>query len=146
MKIIDAINQIDNLKHNTYGHNDKIQWLSRVDGMVKRLIIDTHEGGNAVVFNGYDEDTDLQTELLIPEPFAEAYLRWLEAQIDYANGEYRKYNNSMEMFNTSWNAYQNYYNRTHMPKGKNMKFFAGDELSGKYQSANGVARITIEEV
>jgi hypothetical protein len=123
MKIIEAISKTDDLKHNTYSQSDKMGWLSRLDSMVKRLVIDTHEGGENVNFTGYDANTDLNTELLIPAPFDEAYLRWLEAQIDYANGEYRKYNNSIEMFNTSWNGFQNYYNRTHMPKGKSMKFF-----------------------
>lgn len=123
MTIIEAINQIDSLKHNTYTQADKVKWLSRLDSMVKRLIIETHEGGEYVDFYGYDDTTDLDTDLLIPEPFDDAYLRWMEAQIDYTNGEYDKYNNSVEMFNSVWKDYQNYYNRTHMPKGKTMKYF-----------------------
>lgn len=123
MTIIEAINKIDNLKHNTYSQTDKIEWLSRLDEMVMRLIISTHEGDEDVEFNSYDIDTDLSTEMLIPAPFDEAYLRWLEMQIDYANGEYSKYNNSSEMFNTAYKDYQNYYNRTHLPKGKSLKFF-----------------------
>ena len=123
MKIIEAINKIDDLKHNTYSQEDKVGWLSRLDFMVKRLLIDTDEGGEGVTFTGYTPDTDPDTEMLIPEPFDEAYLRWLEAQIDFTNGEYAKYNNSIEMFNTVWQNYQNYYNRTHLPKGQSMRFF-----------------------
>lgn len=122
MKIIEAISQLDELKHNTYTQSNKVQWLSRLDAMVKKQIIDTHEG-EEVIFNGYDESTDMNTELLIPEPFDEVYLRWMEAQIDYHNGENERYNNSMDMFNTSYNAYQNEYNRTHMPKGKRIRYF-----------------------
>ena len=121
MKIIEAINEIDSLKHNTYSQDNKVSWLSRLDAMVKREIIDTHEG--EVTFTGYDSLTDLQTELLIPAPYDEAYLRWLEAQIDYNNGEYDKYNNAIEMFETAFEGFRNYYNRTHMPKGKKFKFF-----------------------
>ena len=123
MKIIEAINRIDSLKHNTYSNNEKLAWLSRLDSMVKRLIIDTHEDGEDITFTGYDDRTDMETEMLVQAPFDEVYLKWLEAQIDYTNGEYGKYNNAIVMFNTSWKEYQNYYNRTHMPKGKNMKFF-----------------------
>lgn len=123
MKIIEAINKIDDLKPNDYDQSDKVVWLSRLDAMVKNHVIDTHEGGESVNFAGYDVDTDLETVLLIPEPYDEAYIRWLEAQIDYTNGEYAKYNNSIEMFNASWKGYQNYYNRTHMPKGCHMRFF-----------------------
>ena len=123
MKIIDAIIGIDALKHNTYTQTDKLQWLSRLDWMVKKHIIDTHEGADAVTFTGYDDSTDIQTELLVPAPYDEVYLRWMEAQIDYHNGEYGKYNNAVDMFTTSYEAYQNYYNRTHMPVGKHMKYF-----------------------
>ena len=123
MKIIEAINQIDSLKHNTYTEADKVAWLSRLDAMVKKHIIDTHEGDEGVIFTGYDDLTDLQTELLVPAPYDEVYLRWMEAQIDYHNGEYERYNNAIDMFNTAYEGYQNYYNRTHMPKGKKFKFF-----------------------
>ena len=122
MTIIEAINRIDALKHNTYTREEKVEWLSRLDAMVKKFIIDTHEG-DEVTFTGYDDNTDINTELLVPAPFDEVYLRWMEAQIDYHNGEYEKYNNAIDMYNTAFNGYQNHYNRTHMPKGKGFKYF-----------------------
>ena len=122
MKIIEAINQIDSLKHNTYSKSNKVEWLSRLDTMVKTHIIDTHEGEAA--FTGYDDGTDLQkTELLVPAPYDEVYLLWMEAQIDYYNGEYDKYNKAIDLFDAAYEGYRNYYNRTHMPKGKKFKFF-----------------------
>ena len=123
MKIIDAINRLDALKFNTYSQSDKVEWLSRLDSMVKKQIIDTHEGAEAVTFTGYDDSTNLDTELLVPVPYDEMYLRWLEAQIDYHNGEYDKYNNSILMYQAAYDGYANYYNRNHMPKGQKMKFF-----------------------
>lgn len=123
MKIIEAINGIDSLNHNTYTEQDKVQWLSRVDWMVKKHVIDTHEGAEEVTFTGYDDMTDHNTELLVPAPHDELYLRWMEAQIHYHNGEYGKYNNAIEMFNTTYEDYKRYYNRTHMPKGKQFKYF-----------------------
>lgn len=123
MKIIEAISKLDSLKHNTYTQSDKVSWLSRVDSMVKKHIIDTHEGADEVTFTGYDDSTDLQTELLVQEPFDELYLRWLEAQIDYSNGEYNKYNQSIQMFKADYDSYANYYNRNHMPLGKSFKYF-----------------------
>lgn len=123
MKIREAITQIDSLKHNTYSIKEKIAWLSRLDGMIKRLVIDTHEDGEDITFTGYDDSTDQETELLVPAPFDEMYIRWLEAQIDYANGEYDKYNNSILMYQVTYDGYARYYNRNHMPKGKKIKFF-----------------------
>lgn len=122
MTIMDAINTVDNLKHNTYSQDDKVKWLSQLDHRIMRLIIDAHEGGRRS-FNGYDQDTDGDTKLLVPAPFDEIYLRWLEAQIDYNNGEYGKYNNSITMFNTVYKDYENYYRRTHMPKGQKITYF-----------------------
>lgn len=122
MKIIEAITRIDAVKPNTYLQSEKIAWLSTLDAMVKKNIIETHEG-DEVEFTGYTEDTDLNTVLLIPEPYDEAYLRWMEAQIDYYNCEYDKYNNAVDSFNAVYEDYRNYYNRTHMPKGKKFKFF-----------------------
>lgn len=122
MTIMEAINTTDNLKHNTYTYDDKVKWLARLDGRVKREILDTHEGRKHH-FWPYDNETDPSAELLIPEPFDEIYLRWLEAQIDYANGEYSKYNNSIDVFNALWQNYVNYYNRNHLPKSRGYRFF-----------------------
>ena len=122
MTIIEAINQLDSLKHNTYSQNDKIRWLSGLDWMVKKQIIDTHAGSDQITFTGYDETSDINTELLIPAPYDEVYLRWLEAQIDYANGEYGKYNNAITMFNTAFDAFSKYYTRNNMPVSNGPRF------------------------
>lgn len=123
MTIMDALYRIDELKPNSYSQTEKIKWLSSLDGVIKSEIIDTHEGGEDKVFNGYGEEEELTTVLLVPAPYDDIYLRWLEAQIDYANGEYGKYNNSIAMYNTAYTAYANHYNRTYMPKGKKFKYF-----------------------
>ena len=122
MKIIDAINRLDALKFNTYTQPEKIDWLSRLDSMVKNQIIDTHEGSEAVTFGGYTADTPSDTVLLVPAPYDEVYLRWMEAQIDYHNGEYDKYNNAILMFNTAFEAYAAYYNQNHMPVNRGRRF------------------------
>jgi hypothetical protein len=123
MTIGEAIERIDSVKHNTYTNADKIRWLSDLDGTIKRLIIDTHEGFEDVPFEGYTDATELATELLVPAPFDLIYVRWLEAQIDYYNGEYGKYNNAVLMYNAEYEAYANDYNRTHKPLGKQFKYF-----------------------
>ena len=75
------------------------------------------------MFEAYDDTTDLDTELLAPAPYDDVYIRWLETRIDYANGEYGKYNNSMVAYNDFYDSFKNHYNRNHMPKGKALKFF-----------------------
>ena len=122
MTLIEAINRIDILKPNTYTQQEKVKWLSTLDGIIKKEIIDTHEGADKVCFNGYDENTLLDTELLVPAPYDDLYLRWLDAQIAYANGEYSRYNNGVQAYNDTYAAYERNYNRTHMPIGKKFKF------------------------
>ena len=122
MNIIDAITRVDALKPNGYRQSEKIWWLSMLDWTVKREIIDTHEGGEGVVFNGYNDETLLTTELPIPAPYEEAYIHYLEMKIDYANGEYGKYNNSLSMFEAAFDAFKKYYNREHKPIGRGRRF------------------------
>jgi hypothetical protein len=124
MTIMDAICRMDELKPNSYSQAEKIKWLSTLDGIVKSEIIDTHEGGEKIEFKGYDENTDFSTKLLVDAPHDIIYIRWLEAQIDYANGEYGKYNNTLVAYNDAYSVFEKYYNRTHMPisKGKRFKF------------------------
>lgn len=123
MTIAEAIQSIDNYKPNTYSEMDKIQWLSKLDGVVKMEIVDTHENGENVPFNGYDENTPLDTELIAKAPYDDIYTSWLESRIDYANGEYAKYNNSITVFNTAYSSFASAYNREHMPIGVKTKYF-----------------------
>lgn len=122
MTISEAINRTDDVKPNAYTETRKILWLSELDGMIKSDIIDTHHDGENIVFTGYDIDTDISTELLVPAPYDVLYLRYLEMKIDYTNGEYGKYNNSMTMFNMAYSAFENYYNREHMPISRGSRF------------------------
>lgn len=123
MTLIGAINHIDSIKPNSYSEQDKRLWLSTLDGLVKHEIIDTHKGAEAVSFSEYTDATPLTQELLVPFPYDDVYIRWLEAQIDYANGEYGKYNNSITMYNVAFSNYEKYYNRTHMPIEKTWSNF-----------------------
>lgn len=123
MTIIEAVNKIDALKPNNYTTENKVAWLSTIDGIIKKEIIDTHEGADKVTFTGYDSNTPTDTVLLVPAPYDDIYVRWLEAQIDYNNGEYGRYSNSMTMYNASYSAYERFYNRNNMPISKGFKYF-----------------------
>lgn len=122
MKIIDAISRLDALKFNTYKQDDKVQWLSRLDSMVKEQIINVHEGADAISFSGYTADTPTDTVLLVPAPWDEIYLLWLEAQIDYHNHEYDSYNNAIVRFNAAFEDYQKHYNSAHKPVQRGRRF------------------------
>jgi hypothetical protein len=105
-----AIELIDSKKPNAYSEEDKMSWLSEVDGMVRRLVIKE----DAAEPYQYPEDGD--KELLIPAPFDMAYIFFIEAMIDYNNREYKNYNNSVSMFSQRFEEYRKAYIRENMPK------------------------------
>ena len=141
MTIIEAINKIDALVPNMYLLQEKLSWLSRVDSLLDKEVISTHEPNRhfhrlpgIIVyrdepvpdpehghhrqerFHGYDENTPQDTVLIAPEPYDDLYIYFMQMQIDYFNGEYDKYNNSAQMFQSAYDAFKNYWNRTHTPK------------------------------
>ena len=122
MTVIEAINYTDDIKPNNFAQETKLGWLSKLDGMIRAEVVDTHEGGEDAPFVGYGEE-DLGAVLLVPPPYDDIYVKWLEAQIDYANNEYEKYNNSAAAFNSAYTAFSGQYHRTHMPKGTKIKFY-----------------------
>lgn len=166
MTLMEAINHLDAVKPNSYGQREKITWLSNLDGLIKKEIIDTHEHNvelienkstgkvdlvafdmvidsfsinekgeyvsnkgttyenkQAVIAYGkgvkypYSEYTeaDLTKKLIASAPYDDIYIKWLEAKIDYANGEYQKYNNSALAFNEAYQRFARAYHREHRP-------------------------------
>lgn len=113
MTIFEALERVDGLKFNTYSREEKIRWLAEVEGNIACQIL--HQ--DQFVF---DADTPEETMLLAPAPFDNIYLRWLEAQIDYHNGEYEKFNASILLYNSAWEALANYIQRN--ARGKNCRF------------------------
>ena len=67
------------------------------------------------VFNGYTVE-DMNTELLVCDSYADLYVDYVFAMIDYVNQELDRYSNSMMMFNEKYKDFKNYYNRTHKHK------------------------------
>ena len=116
---MEAIRRIDELKHNTYTVGEKIMWLSELDGNVKKTVYDTHlpnEGETVTEFTGYTEE-DVEDgdgpELLIPAPWESVYVLWLQAQIDYYNAEYDRYNNAIISANSVLQSFESAYHRSH---------------------------------
>lgn len=125
MTINEAITRTDSVKPNEYSLNDKIKWLEMLDDRIMREIIDTHEMPEEIYFYGYtNTPIDIRKEeLLMPFPaFEGVYTSWLMAQIDFANMDTARYNNSMIMFNQLYSELCAYVNANFMPKGKELKY------------------------
>ena len=123
MKIFEAIEEIDKLKPNLYGPNEKIKWLSRLDMKVQIEQIDTHEQEEPrEAFKGYTDD-DMDKQLLVGEPWDEMYIHWLSAQIDFNNREFENFNASNAMFESVYSSFRNAYNQSHMPIGTKKTYY-----------------------
>ena len=117
--ISSVIAQVDAIKPNQYTALQKIQWLSECDSMVFSEVIAKHAPDNDApsAFIPYEESTDPDTTLLARPPHDVIYRHYLTAQIDLANQELLRYNNSSAMFNTAYQAFRAWYTRCHMPLG-----------------------------
>ena len=54
-------------------------------------------------------------ELLVEPPHSKIYAEYVMARIDYANGEYDKYDNTMQMFNAFWGEFSRWFARVYAP-------------------------------
>ena len=123
MTINDAIGRLGSLMQDTYSVQDKVRWLSEVDGKVKATIVDVHEDGGPGHCCQYDPDLDMDLELLVGPPFEEVYLRYLEAQIHYHNEEYDRYDAAIALFERLLEEYRNWYHRRHRSKSVKIRYF-----------------------
>lgn len=132
-----AIEKVDRLKPNSYSEEDKLGWINELEGMVKRLVfqwdekylkeIETQYENGDISEEEYNEiirktkplvcPDDLETELLVPDPFEDIYTLFLEAKIDYYNREYGNYNNSAMMFEAQYNEFKKDYIRHNRARG-----------------------------
>ena len=119
MTIQKALDLIDEMKPSQIGDEQKIAWLSQLDDRIFREIFLTHEKDPAApeTFTGYGPATDRETVLLAPAPYDEIYRFYLEMQIDLADMEIDKYNNSMILYNNAWLELARMWRKGHMPIG-----------------------------
>ena len=84
-----VIERVDKVRPNPYDEETKLGWISELDGMVNRLVIQNNEA------QPYRYPEDMDIELLIPYPYENLYQLYVEAKIDFYNREYGIYNNSV---------------------------------------------------
>lgn len=105
-----TIELVDKVKINPYSDEVKYRWISELDGMVRRTVL--QEGGTFAY--SYPDDGD--TELIVPYPYDGVYTHWLEAKIDFYDKRFEDYNNTITMFYALFDEYKKAYIRENMPK------------------------------
>ena len=129
MKIGDVIAYVDRIKPNAFDTADKLIWLNEAEGLVQSEVLYLA----AADMVEYTPETDLETELLLRSPHDKVYRSYLVAMIDLANGEYNRYANTVEVFNTQFAELSCWYADRYRPAD------GGMEDRGYYLSAYGIA-------
>lgn len=91
-----VIERVDEFKPNAFSVDLKVSWLNALEG---RIVMSVFQLPRSAVKKWAHSADDLGAELLVRFPHDDIYEAWLAAKIDFANGEYEKYENSMAMYN-----------------------------------------------
>ena len=144
MTIKECIDKFDALNPNQYSEEVKVDWLSRLDNQIYTDIILTHEPklfpphpptpyfvfSESHIdrehempvpippeFEPYSTD-DMAKRLLVPFPYDELYIAYLNMKTDEANKESAQYNNSATLFNSYYTSFACEYNKKYAPKNR----------------------------
>lgn len=107
MRIQEAIKQVDDVKPNAFDQETKVAWLNALEG---RIAAATFLLAPVEIRQlQYRLPEDLETELLVTAPNDDIYTLWLAAKIDEANGEYDKYQNTMQIYNEHYGSFLRWF-------------------------------------
>ena len=126
MKLGEVISYVDGIKPNAFTNEDKTRWINEAEGMVQTdvLLLAPEE------IITYNFENDREAELLVRPPFDKIYAAYLVAMIDFANGEYNKYQNTYQMFNAHFGAFTNWFVTNYKPADTHGKKYENETLSG----------------
>lgn len=113
MTIARIIERVDERKPNAFSEEQKLRWIAELDGRIA-LDVMLMSITDAESFR-YSYPEDMQSQPLVRFPHEALYEAWLGAMIDLANGEYARYQNSMELFNAQYGAFVRWFAATYAP-------------------------------
>lgn len=128
MTVGELISKVDELKPNHYSEQRKLEWLNHLEEQIYFNIILQHEGHEDIEYKEYESvEQNGNDALLASGMYEDLYRYYIESQIDYANQEINKYNNSSQMHNAFYEGFEKWYRRNHMPihKVNSAKFYKG---------------------
>lgn len=115
MTVREVIAAIKTMKPSQYDDKTLARWLGELEGRLHEDVLQYYgEPGRVPPLPITPEEGDRL--LQVPFPHEDLYAQWLAAKIDFQNGEIERYANSMVMFNASYQAFVDSYNRANMPR------------------------------
>lgn len=105
-----------------------LDWLNQVEGQILHEIF-------LLALSEITPYSATPTEALAaPYPYDGIYLLWMEAQVDFSNGEYERYTNTMQRYNVAWNDLARHIAKCIRP------VYGRAVEQGYYLSAYGIAK------
>lgn len=113
MTVGQAITYLDGVKPNAFSQAVKLRWLSALEGRVANEVF--LMAPEEVEENYQYTSDDLSKDLLVGFPYDDLYTWWLQAQVDLANGEYDRAQNTMAVFNSFWTQFVCWFAQRYEP-------------------------------
>ena len=135
MTVAGLIEQFNAERPNDIADEVKVGWLKKCEQMIINEILVSHKhdlededrivlgvsGSTLVItppgsFEKHIDNFDMDTIPLVPEPYDDLYLRYLDQRIAWNNNDMKRYNVAITAYNNAYLAYQQYFNRTYITK------------------------------
>lgn len=113
MRLREAIERVDEIKPNAFSSAVKTDWVNALEGRIAADVLLLAPAEVKQLRYTYPEDQN--TELLVDTPHDDIYTLWLAAKIDEANGEYNKYQNTMQIYNEHFGDFVRWFASTWDP-------------------------------
>ena len=108
MTVNEVLAKVRELKSTAQTNEILIRYLNEIEGMAQTEVM----GIDPVDVVQYTT-ADLEAELLVGKPHHKMYIYWLMAMVDFGDGEYSRYQNGMQMANSTFNEWAKWWQRTY---------------------------------
>ena len=110
-EVIDEVAALDGNAPNAFDNDTLTRWINEVEGRVQSDVFQWAP----VEFRQYSYEADQDTRLLVDPPHDKLYYAYLTARIHFANGEYERSQNTMQLFNQFWSEFVRWFARSYRP-------------------------------
>jgi len=111
MTLGEVIEYVGDIKPHAFPETALTRWVNECEGMVAAEVLLFASEEVPV----YEWPLCRDWELLAQPPHDKIYPAYLTAKIDFANGEYNRYQNTMQMFNAFYGEFMRWFASVYRP-------------------------------
>lgn len=115
MTLAEVLERIDRERPGESTEEEKLRWLSQVDGQWYREMVLTHGGAGGNDLCALHHGRGQERGAADRAAYDEVYIHFLYMQTDQRLGEIDRYNNDAALYNQGMLEARQAYNREHMP-------------------------------